>query len=296
MIKRGAVLLSLLLGLAVAACGSGASGSTGSSATLQAGLGIQIATLTPAPEVRLAAVSATASATVTPVATEPSSTATAPPASTATAESTATAAPATTTAAPTEAPSDTPAPASTPTSTSTATPRTPVPAPPGPTETASPAPTSAAAPKAGSVQIVGDATFTSWTDQALSLLQSSAPTWYTQVDTYLTEILQVPTGTGRITVGTRTFQAGPDTVKAPTLSSAQQLQWYAGSIVHDSCHERLYETGQQFKGKDAEIACLKDQEAALRLITSDPFLPNYVQGLIDGADDPANQYWLNPHW
>ncbi len=214
--------------------------------------------------------------------------------STATTQSTATTAPATATATATTAPTEAPADTATPASTST--PQTPVPAPPGPTESPTPTPTTKAPRATGSVQIVGDSTFTSWTNQALALLQNSAPTWYTQVETYLTEILQVPTGTGRITVGSKTFQAGPDTVYAPTLSPTQQLQWYAGSIVHDSCHERLYETGKQFKGKDAEIACLTDQEAALRQMSSDPFLANYVQSLIDGADDPANQYWLNPHW
>ncbi len=285
MIKRGSVLLSLLCCLIVAACGAGASGAPGSTSTSQASL-LQIATLTPTAQMRLQSVAATP---VAPTATLVPETATQEPTSTAAAESTATTAPATATAAPTEQPADTPTPVSTPT------PQT-VPAPPGPTQSPTPSPTTKAPPVTGSVQIVGDTTFTSWTNQALALLQNSAPTWYTQVETYLTEILQVPSGTGRITVGTKTFQAGPDTLYAPTLSPTQQLQWYAGSIVHDSCHERLYETGKQFKGKDAEIACLTDQEAALRQMSSDPFLANYVQSLIDGADDPANQYWLNPHW
>jgi hypothetical protein len=40
------------------------------------------------------------------------------------------------------------------------------------------------------------------------------------------------------------------------------------------------------------------QKAALELMTNNPFFANYVQGLIDGADDPANQYWnqSNRHW
>jgi hypothetical protein len=180
--------------------------------------------------------------------------------------------------------------------TATATPGTAVPAPPAPTATIEPTATTAPPQPGGEVQVVGTQDFVTWTNRALAMLQTNAPTWYQQVSHYLIEILQVPTGTGRITVGSRTFQAGPETAHAPTLSETQQLVWYAGAIVHDSCHERLYEAGKQFGGKQGEIACLQDQKAALLLIEPDPFLSNYVQGLIDGADDPANQYWLNPHW
>jgi hypothetical protein len=196
-----------------------------------------------------------------------------------------------------------------PAATATPMPQTPVPAPPAPSIDIEPTATATASGQpSGSPKVVGDSAFVTWTNQALALLQSKAPAWYQQVARYLDEILQVPTGTGRIHVGTKTFQAGPDTVHATMLTPAYsrgitqaqsrdlQLEWYAGSIVHDSCHERLYENGQQYMGKDAEIACLKDQKAALLQIESLSALSDYVQGLIDGADDPANQYWLNPHW
>jgi hypothetical protein len=158
------------------------------------------------------------------------------------------------------------------------------------------------------IQLVGDAGFVSWTNQALALLQTNAPTWYTQVKTYLSVILQMPTGTGRITVGTRTVQAGDETThdsnlspaRSPGLSQSQslayQLAWYASVIVHESCHEREYEHGQPFSGKPGELPCLSDQEAALLLTEPGPTLSNYVQGIIDGADDPTNQYWLHPMW
>jgi hypothetical protein len=41
-----------------------------------------------------------------------------------------------------------------------------------------------------------------------------------------------------------------------------------------------------------------DQKAALLLMDTDAGFTSYIQGLIDGADNPANQYWNNPnrHW
>ena len=68
--------------------------------------------------------------------------------------------------------------------------------------------------------------------------------------------------------------------------------------MHDSCHSERYEEGLEYHGKDAEVACLTDQKAALELLDAGTYFLDYVQGFIDGADDPANSYWANPnrHW
>ena len=68
--------------------------------------------------------------------------------------------------------------------------------------------------------------------------------------------------------------------------------------MHDACHSARYERGEAYRGKEAELACLAVQRRALLKLDSDTYIPGYVQGLIDNADDPANEYWNNPnrHW
>ena len=74
--------------------------------------------------------------------------------------------------------------------------------------------------------------------------------------------------------------------------------WLAGTIVHDACHSHRYIEGREFRGKEAEVECLKVQRAGLDLIDDDTFFSGYVTELIEGADDPDNAYWNNPnrHW
>jgi hypothetical protein len=158
-----------------------------------------------------------------------------------------------------------------------------------------PAPTATAIPT--SVEVRGTADFVTWTQRALDLVKRSAPEWYDQVVRSIRVITSVPAGSG-IFVQTKTFQVGNETAHAPGFNEAQQLIWYAGTIVHDSCHSRLYQEGKPHSGKAAEVACLTDQKAALLKFETSSYFSTYVQGLIDGADDPANQYWNNPnrHW
>ena len=101
-----------------------------------------------------------------------------------------------------------------------------------------------------------------------------------------------------IVVQEKRFKVGDITAHAPGYPPAQQLIWYAGAIVHDANHSALFSAGQPHSGKDAEVACLMVQKAALLKIETNNYFSSYVQGLIDGADDPANQYWTQPnrHW
>ncbi len=95
------------------------------------------------------------------------------------------------------------------------------------------------------------------------------------------------------------FDVGDETAHAPGYDEAN-----AAGLVrrHDrprrAPQRPLHAAAEYPSGKDAEIDCLTVQMAALQLMTDDPFFANYVQGLIDGADDPANQYWNQPnrHW
>jgi predicted SprT family Zn-dependent metalloprotease len=99
-------------------------------------------------------------------------------------------------------------------------------------------------------------------------------------------------------VFTLTFLAGEQTAYAPGYEEPDQRVWFASALTHDACHSRLYATGEAYTGRDAELECLMDQLAALKLLDDVGFMTGYVQGLIDGVDDPDNDYWNDPdrHW
>jgi hypothetical protein len=156
-------------------------------------------------------------------------------------------------------------------------------------------PTSIAAPEGFIIE--GDADFVAWTERALELLRTKAPEWYAQVDASVRTLRSVTAGSG-MDVFDKVYLVGDITAHAPNFGPDQQLVWYAGTIVHDSCHSERYDQQLVYLGKEAEVACLTDQKAALLLIDTDPFFSKYIQTLIDGADDPANAYWNTPtrHW
>ena len=113
---------------------------------------------------------------------------------------------------------------------------------------------------------------------------------------YIVTIESVVAGSG-MDVFTKTYLVGDETAFAPGFGGDDQIVWLAGTIVHDSCHSRLYSDGEEYIGRDAELACMVDQLAALESIDND-FFEEYVQDLIDGVDDPENAYWNDPnrHW
>jgi len=174
------------------------------------------------------------------------------------------------------------------------------PAPPPPAPAIAPAPAPAAVPAADdapSIRIEGDDEFVVWTGEALALLRRKAPEWNARVESSLTTIKSISRGSG-VVVWSQTYLAAEETVHCPGYPREQQLAWYASSIVHDATHVELYRGGRPHSGKDAEVACLNAQRAALDLISPETSLSAYVQGLIDGADDAANQYWetVDRHW
>jgi hypothetical protein len=99
-------------------------------------------------------------------------------------------------------------------------------------------------------------------------------------------------------VFTKTFLVGDVTAFAPGFPQEQQVVWYASTMVHDSCHSRQYASGDPYTGETSELACLGDQLDALQILDVSSYFASYVQGLIDGVDDPQNQYWNDPnrHW
>ena len=113
-------------------------------------------------------------------------------------------------------------------------------------------------------------------------------------------IRSVPQGSG-MHVDTGTYDVGEQTAFAPGFSSADQIVWYASTIVHDAHHRYLYRSGDPYVGRDAELACLEWQREALGVIEAGDNIDHfrsYVQGLVDGIDDPDHEYWNQPdrHW
>jgi len=162
-----------------------------------------------------------------------------------------------------------------------------------PTTAPGPSPT----PEPATIEVIGDEAFMAWTQQALELIETRAPEAYEEVLASIDTIESVPAGSGMY-VEEKRYAVGDQTAYAPGYDEAGQLVWYAGTIVHDAHHSALFQDNKPYTGKDAEISCLTVQKAALELLSDDAFFTNYLQSLIDGADDPANQYWNQPnrHW
>jgi hypothetical protein len=158
-----------------------------------------------------------------------------------------------------------------------------------------PSPTATVRPEG--IEVRGADSFKAWTQQALDLLKAKAAPEFQLVMSSIWVIESVTAGSG-IVVQEKRFKVGDITAYAPGHPQPQQLIWYAGAIVHDANHSALFTRGQTYSGKDAEVACLKVQKEALLKIETNNYFSNYVQGLIDGADDPKNQYWTQPnrHW
>ena len=162
--------------------------------------------------------------------------------------------------------------------------------------TSQPDTTTTTAPAASGVAIVGDDDFVAHTRAALALLASEVPENYAQVVAHIDTVESVDAGSG-MDVFTKTFRVGDVTAYAPGYGPDDQVLWLAGTIVHDACHSRLYTDGEEYIGRDAELACLIDQLAALEMLSGFAF-ENYIGSLIEGVDDPGNDYWNDPnrHW
>ena len=156
--------------------------------------------------------------------------------------------------------------------------------------------TTTVAVAAADVAIVGDDEFVTQASAALDLLENEVPDTYAEVLTHISTIESVTAGSG-MDVFTKTFRVGEVTAYAPGYGPEDQVLWLAGTIVHDACHSRLYTDGEEYIGRDAELACLIDQLAALETMSGSAF-ESYLSFLIEGVDDPANDYSNDPnrHW
>ena len=145
--------------------------------------------------------------------------------------------------------------------------------------------------------ITGDDGFIVHTERALAVLREKAPDAYIHITEWIDTIRQVQRGSGMDVVN-KTFLVGESTAHAPGWPENDQVVWYAGTIAHDSYHSLLYGEESTFAGRDAELACLEFQLEVLEAIEANPSFITYIQDIIEGIDDPENQYWNNPdrHW
>jgi hypothetical protein len=146
------------------------------------------------------------------------------------------------------------------------------------------------------MQIEGKAAFVEHVESALDLIKKKAPQSYASVIADVVMIRQVPSFSG-MCYDTGSYRVGEETAYAPGAAKAQQVIWLAGTIVHDGCHRTRFLQGLAPGGRDGELACMKLQLEALKKMDS-PGYAAYIKSLIDGVDDPANQYWTitNRHW
>ena len=99
-------------------------------------------------------------------------------------------------------------------------------------------------------------------------------------------------------VYSKTFLVGHKSAFAPGWPKPDQIVWLASGVVHEACHSHQYSEGRHYRGKFAEVQCMEEQLEALKVIDADSPFIDYIEHLIEGADDPENQYWNFPnrHW
>jgi len=132
------------------------------------------------------------------------------------------------------------------------------------------------------IVIQGDAECVSKTTAALNLLKQKSPDGYSEVESYIGIIQCQPSGSGmyamekppRFVVGNQTRDAG--------------VIWYAGAIVHDSNHSKLYNQyltahpgipvpADVWTGQAAENQCIAVQYKALEDLGADAATLKYLQ-------------------
>lgn len=144
------------------------------------------------------------------------------------------------------------------------------------------------------IKIVGDDTCKQQTNDALNLLKTKDYDHYVYVTNYVGIIECADQGSGMFAYeNPPRYLAGKSTREAGSI-------WYAGTIVHDATHSKLYndylknhpnETvpANVWSGKDAEQKCIDIQVDALAKIGAD-------QAVIDYAKNAINaNYWDVPY-
>lgn len=144
------------------------------------------------------------------------------------------------------------------------------------------------------ISIIGDENCKSRTYEALNLLEEKASTHALIIKKYIGIIECVDKGSGMVA------QETPPRFKVGLLTLNAGSIWYAGSIVHDSCHSKLYYDAlvnngnvysDDWTGKVAESKCIAIQYDALEKIGADQKTLDYLKSVID------TNYWdISDRW
>lgn len=129
---------------------------------------------------------------------------------------------------------------------------------------------------------------------ALKLLHDKAPGHYAVVVKYMGIIQCLASGSGMYA-----YEDPPRYVVGDATRNAGTI-WYAGTIVHDAGHSKLYHDyldanpdqavpTDVWTGQNAEATCLAAQADALSQIGADQATIDYVNNIIN------TQYWNIPY-
>lgn len=132
------------------------------------------------------------------------------------------------------------------------------------------------------ITIKGDDACRTDTLKALQAIASFAPGHYSIVTRYISIIECVPSGSAMYA-----YETPPRYAVGDATRNAGAI-WYAGTIVHDANHSRLYHEGKEWTGGNAENICLDAQANALAQMGAGQSTIDYVNGM---KGDP---YWKTP--
>lgn len=148
------------------------------------------------------------------------------------------------------------------------------------------------------INIIGDLTCQSSTLEALKLLSIKAPTHYSTVTKYISIIECASQGSGMFA-----YESPPRYLVGDATRNAGTV-WYAGTIVHDAGHSKLYNdylitnSGQSvpndaWTGEAAERSCLDAQYDVLGKIGGAQYQLDYIQNVINTQyyNVPYDQRW-----
>lgn len=143
-----------------------------------------------------------------------------------------------------------------------------------------------------SIIIQGDENCRNKTEEALALLQEKAGDYFNMVldNVGMIQCVEEQSGMQADPV-LPIYYAGSRTRDAGEI-------WYAGTIVHDACHSKLYNEYlashenvpyEIWTGKKAELACLGEQYKALIKLEADDWILEHMQNMMNYA------YWDIPY-
>lgn len=149
------------------------------------------------------------------------------------------------------------------------------------------------------ISIEGDEDCYNDTLAALELIAEKAPGHYAVVTQYIGVIKCVTQGSGMEAYLT------PPRYLAGDVTRSGGTMWYAGTIVHDAGHSKLYNDyltshpdeefvpGDIWTGQNAEAACLAVQHDALAEMGADKGTLDYVANVINSGywNVPYDQRW-----